>query len=76
MIPKYSVIQHKAIVDNYRRMAKVPETITDEEIYRAWAIHTIHVSSAMGKDEIQDELEYLREKLGLKNTGVITDVHI
>lgn len=61
----YNEIYHKSMVDNWRKMANIPETITDRAIFDKIEELSLHVSSSQTDEENNAELNALRQEFNL-----------
>ena len=62
---KYDSIYHKSMVDNWRRMANIPDTVSDIDIYNKVEELVFHVSSSKTNEENNEELNALRQEFNL-----------
>lgn len=62
---KFDANYHTSIVRNYRSIAKIPDTITDKQIFDAVEKAMIHVTSSNTDQENADEIIALRTELNL-----------
>lgn len=63
MTQKFNPIYHTAMVQNWRRIANIPENCTDEMIYNVVTNNDLHYSSGQSEEENNAMIEELRENL-------------
>ena len=66
---RYDPDYHYEIVRNYRWNAKIPDSIADQMIYDKIMLNDIHISSSKTDGENMEEINFLRQELGLLPLG-------
>jgi len=62
---KFNPIYHSAIVSNWRRIANLPDSANDAQIYQIVCEADLTHSNSLSNEEKQEEIDFLREKLEL-----------
>jgi len=54
-----------AMVGNWRRIADLPETVSNDAIFTIVERESLHISSSTPELEAQETVAYLRQELGV-----------
>ncbi len=70
MARTYNPDAHKPMVDNWRRVANIPDSCNDRAIYNTIEASGLHYSSGQTDEENAENIAILRECLLLPAEGV------